>query len=455
MLRGVAAIVAILSDAMPARKQGKKYPNLSGRLDGGAKTTELAHIFTSSSSLIALPKWAHTLPLVAYPSIKLNRRPTAECKRMLQKHKDLLDRIKVNCHMHGTAFKVDKAIIRDALLKAFVEKPTLKHQMKAATIAARIYVMVTHARRLSGSTDRGGEEDEEEAGADDEDAGASDEVAGTMEHTGDAADAHDSGDDDGAEDAVALAPARAVHEYTFAAELGLVEHHGPGEPSSMEHMGINRRTVDDADHTDSEEVEDSDDAKVSGAATVFMEYDPVEQMAYAKRGDTRTAAIRLHQPDPDSLVIAEFAPNVLTTGTEWEVPSLTVLPRRWGGTQKEPPPQGRQRTKAILKRPARAIAAAVPSVHLEVDGHAYTIAQKADRGTLYTITLRKPEESKPRQVLQLTQPQLVAAGLPSTDQQGWAVMREVISQIRKLRRPITNKAALRRFKVSALNTCST
>jgi len=130
----------------------KRHANLSGKLKShadGEAVKGLAKVFKSAASLKDLPTWAGTLPCIEYPSIKMNRRPTAACKHALAKHSDLMKAIQRLCNEWGKALKLERTTIRDALLEAFVAKSTIKHESKASTLATRLYLMITHQRRIN------------------------------------------------------------------------------------------------------------------------------------------------------------------------------------------------------------------------------------------------------------------------------------------------------------------
>ena len=444
----------------------KKHANLSGKLKSHADSTavkDLAKVFKSAASLQHLPKWAGTLPCIDYPTIKMNRRPTAACKHALAKHSDLMEAIQELCSARGKALKLERTTIRDALLEAFVEKPTLKYEAKASTLATRMYLMVTHQRRLCKGPDASGvgagaeadvchdeeqDDEEHESGpelapiADASPARSFSEVASAT------LDCAQSFGDSGS-----LPPRRSLSSYAFAAAMGLSADAGSaseaGESPNMdgESFGAEDLTAMDTDMGGDKAV-----VAVGVAATedVFPEYDPVAQTAYVVQGGNRVEALRLHQPDADGFVVATFAEGILTDGTDWEIPTLSKLPQRWGGKGTGMQPQ-QSRARTTLKRPASA--AATTSEKVRIADHEYDIAQKTDRGIIYCIMLKTTGETR-KQVLQLTKPQMVAAGITPCDDNGWRVMRDVLRRISKCTEPVTSKATLQEFKEAAVRYVS-
>ena len=165
----------------------KKYANLSGRLKShgdDATVKDLANALKSAASLNDLPLWAGTLPVISYPNIKTNRRPTTACKNALAKHSDLMNAIQLLCKKWGKTLKLERTTIRDALLEAFVTtettKPTVKHEAKASTIAMRMYLMITHQRRINKCPKTSAEEEHEGAEDDAQDSGEQDDQEGEL-----------------------------------------------------------------------------------------------------------------------------------------------------------------------------------------------------------------------------------------------------------------------------------
>ena len=140
----------------------------------------LIDVLRGCNSLKRLPKWNKLLPELEYPAIKLNRRITKACAMKLADHKDLLDKLHDNAVDRDASHKYHRTTLRDAMLKAFcIGKPCAKSERKASQLAARLYTMITHDRRVRRGGDEGLDRDA------DGDVGVRDNATGTGEEVED------------------------------------------------------------------------------------------------------------------------------------------------------------------------------------------------------------------------------------------------------------------------------
>ena len=416
------------------------------------------------------------LPCIAYPNIKTNRRPTTACKNALAKHSDLMNAIQLLCKKWGKTLKLERTTIRDALLEAFVTtettKPTVKHEAKASTIATRVYLMITHQRRINKCPKTSAEEEHEGAEDDAQDSGEQDDQEGELgteeEHEDARAALAQVDHAQPADDDPPHPPGRLLSSYAFASHMGLCSEHGSDSEADASRAGDGASMSIDGEsleegcaHTPpvmdaGMELGQAAIVPLAGAVEdVFPEYDPVAQTAYVVKGSKRVEALRLHQPDGDAFVVATFAEGILNEGTQWEIPTLSRLPQRWGGHGNGMEPQ-QSRARKPLKRPASAMGekvhmrpASAMREKVHIADHEYDIAQKSDRDIIYCIMLKKPGEPR-KQVLQLTKPQMAAASIHPCDNNGWCVMQHVLGSISKCTAPVTSKATLQEFKNKAL-----
>ena len=210
----------------------------------------------------------------------------------------------------------------------------------------------------------------------------------------------------------------------------------------------------------------------------IQRYDPVAQTAYisveTETGTRDIQARYLYKPEGSVFVVAVFPQG------EWEIPTLTQLPTRWGGG---PPalkvPQSRSRTKRkspmdktqnqhpVKKKPACAPSCTAPpqsnpsSCHLgtEIKSDAYqigdatlTVANKMDRGMLWVIM--HSTGGRKCQLMQITAAR-IGAEFPAVDASeydriGRHVMIKVAASMQALGEVVTDKRMQQDMRDTAL-----